>query len=230
MPRASSSPSPPPRRSSIRGTSMVASASRSRPSCSSCRLPAWLLLAKVYGLYSRDEERADHSTADEVFAVFNMLAVGTLGFYAIAYLFPGLAAIPLGKILTFLAFAIPLVVLGRASARAICRQTDAYTQNTLILGAGVIGQRVARKLLSPSRVRRQRRRIRRRAPTRPRRTTRRPDRPRPHLRAAPDRPRLRRRTRHRRLLAAIPIHSRSASSATSTSSTSRSTSSRDSSR
>ena len=111
-------------------------------------LPAWLLLAKVYGLYSRDEERADHSTADEVFAVFNMLAVGTLGFYAIAYLFPGLAAIPLGKILTFLAFAIPLVVLGRAAARAICRQTDAYTQNTLILGAGVIGQRVARKLLS----------------------------------------------------------------------------------
>ena len=77
-----------------------------------------------------------------------MLAVGTLGFYAIAYLFPGLAAIPLGKILTFLAFAIPLVVLGRAAARAICRQTDAYTQNTLILGAGVIGQRVARKLLS----------------------------------------------------------------------------------
>ena len=110
-------------------------------------LPVWLLLAKMYGLYSRDEERADISTADEVFSVFNMLAVGTLGFYAVAYLFPGLTAIPLGKILTFLALAIPLVVLARAAARGICRHTDAYTQNTLILGAGHIGQLVARKLL-----------------------------------------------------------------------------------
>ena len=110
-------------------------------------LPVWLALAKIYGLYSRDEERADHSTADEVFSVFNMLAVGTLGFYAFTYLFPGLTAIPLAKILTFLALAIPLVVLARVAARAICRHTDAYTQNTLILGAGLVGQRVAEKLL-----------------------------------------------------------------------------------
>ena len=91
-----------------------------------------------------------------------MLAVGTLGFYAVTYLFPGLTAIPLAKILTFLALAIPLVVLARAAARAICRHTDAYTQNTLILGAGHIGQRVARKLAPASGVRRQRRRLRRR--------------------------------------------------------------------
>ena len=110
-------------------------------------LPVWLALAKIYGLYSRDEERADHSTADEIFSVFNMLAVGTLGFYAFTYLFPGLTAVPLAKILTFLAAAIPLVVLARVAARGICRHTDAYTQNTLILGAGLIGQRVAEKLL-----------------------------------------------------------------------------------
>jgi exopolysaccharide biosynthesis polyprenyl glycosylphosphotransferase len=110
-------------------------------------LPVWLVLAKMYGLYSCDEERADHSTADEVFSVFNMLAVGTLGFYAFTYLFPGLTAIPLSKILTFLALAVPLVVLARAAARRICRHTDAYTQNTLILGAGHIGQLVAHKLL-----------------------------------------------------------------------------------
>ena len=103
-------------------------------------LPAWLLLAKVYGLYDSDEERADHSTADEVFSVLNMLVVGTFGFYAVAYLVPGLTAIPLGKILTFLAFAIPLVVLARAVARVVCKHTDAYTQNTLIVGAGDVGQ------------------------------------------------------------------------------------------
>ena len=110
-------------------------------------LPAWLLLAKVYGLYDRDEERADHSTADEVFSVFNMLAIGTFGFYAFAYLFPGLTAVPLGKILTFLVIAIPLVVIARSGARTVCRNTDAYKQNTLIVGAGHVGQRVALKLL-----------------------------------------------------------------------------------
>jgi exopolysaccharide biosynthesis polyprenyl glycosylphosphotransferase len=109
-------------------------------------LPGWLVLAKVYGLYDRDEERADHSTADEVFSVFNMLAIGTFGFYAFAYLFPGLTAIPLGKVLTFLAIAIPLVVLSRGVARGICRHTAAYAQNTLIIGAGFVGQRVALKL------------------------------------------------------------------------------------
>jgi exopolysaccharide biosynthesis polyprenyl glycosylphosphotransferase len=110
-------------------------------------LPGWLILAKIYGLYDRDEERADHSTADEVFSVFYILAVGTFGFYAFAYLFPGLTAIPLGKILTFLALSIPLVVLARVIARWACRRTDAYTQNTLIVGAGFVGQRVALKLL-----------------------------------------------------------------------------------
>ena len=29
------------------------------------RIPLWILMAKLYGLYDRDEERADHSTVDE---------------------------------------------------------------------------------------------------------------------------------------------------------------------
>ena len=58
-----------------------------------------------------------------------------------------MTAIPLGKILLFLAFAIPLVVLARSVARVVCKHTDAYTQNTLIVGAGIVGQRVALKLL-----------------------------------------------------------------------------------
>ncbi len=110
-------------------------------------LPAWLVLGKLYGLYDQDEARTDHSTADEVFSVFNMLAVGSFGFYAIAYVLPGLTLVPIGKILTFLVFAIPLVVLARSAARSRCRRTDAYIQNTLIIGAGHIGQRVAWKLL-----------------------------------------------------------------------------------
>src|SRR5438876_9734982 len=32
-------------------------------------LPAWIVLAKLHGLYERDEERADHSTIDDVVGV-----------------------------------------------------------------------------------------------------------------------------------------------------------------
>jgi exopolysaccharide biosynthesis polyprenyl glycosylphosphotransferase len=111
-------------------------------------LPGWLLLAKLYGLYDADEERADHSTADEVFAVFNMLVVGGFAFFTMGYLLPGLTDVPLGKVLVFLAVALPGLVLARSTARAICRRSPAYTQNTLIVGAGHVGQRIAAKLLN----------------------------------------------------------------------------------
>ena len=88
------------------------------------------MLAKIYGLYDRDEERADHSTADEVFSVFNMLAVGTFGFYATAYLLPGLTAIPLAKILTFLGLSIPFVVLAQVSSPEVSAGTPTPTPRT----------------------------------------------------------------------------------------------------
>jgi exopolysaccharide biosynthesis polyprenyl glycosylphosphotransferase len=47
----------------------------------------------------------------------------------------------------FWLLAILLVSAGRTVARALCRRSTAYVQNTLILGAGEIGQLVARKVL-----------------------------------------------------------------------------------
>ena len=29
-------------------------------------LPAWIVLAKIYGLYEQDEERTDHTTVDDL--------------------------------------------------------------------------------------------------------------------------------------------------------------------
>ena len=40
-------------------------------------LPVWVVVAKLYGLYERDEERTDHSTTDEFAAVFHMITVCT---------------------------------------------------------------------------------------------------------------------------------------------------------
>ena len=39
-------------------------------------LPLWVVAAKLYGLYDRDEERTDHSTTDEVVGVFHLVTVG----------------------------------------------------------------------------------------------------------------------------------------------------------
>ena len=40
-------------------------------------LPGWVVVAKLYGLYDRDEERTDHSTADDFAGVFHMVTVCT---------------------------------------------------------------------------------------------------------------------------------------------------------
>src|SRR4029450_20100 len=48
-------------------------------------LPVWILAAKLYGLYDRDEERAVHSTADEVVTVLHLITVGAWGFVATSW-------------------------------------------------------------------------------------------------------------------------------------------------
>ena len=40
-------------------------------------LPIWVVTAKLYGLYDRDEERTDNSTADDFVGVFHMVTIGT---------------------------------------------------------------------------------------------------------------------------------------------------------
>jgi exopolysaccharide biosynthesis polyprenyl glycosylphosphotransferase len=109
-------------------------------------LPGWIVVTKLYGLYDHDEERTDHSTADDVAGVFHMVTVGVWLFYAIAYL-TKIAHPELPKLLVFWALAIGLVSLGRATARAYCRRRINYVQNTVIVGAGDVGQLIANKVL-----------------------------------------------------------------------------------
>ena len=40
-------------------------------------LPAWVLLARAYGLYDRDEEQANYSSVDDTWGVLNMVTLGT---------------------------------------------------------------------------------------------------------------------------------------------------------
>jgi exopolysaccharide biosynthesis polyprenyl glycosylphosphotransferase len=109
-------------------------------------LPAWVVAAKLYGLYDRDEERATHSTADEVVSVFHLVTVGVWLFYATSWL-AGFWQPDQAKLATFWLLGLLCVVTGRSVARALARRHPAYIQNTVIVGAGDVGQLIGRKLL-----------------------------------------------------------------------------------
>ena len=109
-------------------------------------LPVWIVLANLHGLYERDEERADHSTVDDIVGVLHVVTIGAW-FFLIASLATGLVVPNLIKLGSFWALAILFVAAGRAGARALCRRSLSYLQNTIIVGAGDVGQLVARKLL-----------------------------------------------------------------------------------
>jgi exopolysaccharide biosynthesis polyprenyl glycosylphosphotransferase len=108
-------------------------------------LPLWLLGAKLYELYDRDEERTEHATSDDFVGVLHLVTLGAWLLYIAAEL-SGLADPELAKVAVFWALAILLLTLGRGAARTYCRRRPAYIQNTLIVGAGEVGQLVARKL------------------------------------------------------------------------------------
>jgi exopolysaccharide biosynthesis polyprenyl glycosylphosphotransferase len=109
-------------------------------------LPGWVVIAKLYGLYDRDEERTDHSTADDFAGVFHMVTVCTWVFTVGTYI-TGLAHPTAPKLVVFWGVAVALVTLARVGARGLSRRSIAYVQNTIIVGAGDVGQLVARKLL-----------------------------------------------------------------------------------
>lgn len=109
-------------------------------------LPAWVFIARMYGLYSQDDRRTYHATVDETAGVFNMVTVCTWLFFAVTWL-TGLAHPAIAKLLIFWTLAVILVPLLRAFARGAARRRASFVQNTVIVGAGDIGQGIAEKLL-----------------------------------------------------------------------------------
>lgn len=109
-------------------------------------LPLWILAAKLFGLYDRDEERTEHSTADELVRVFLLVTVATWIFTRLV-LVSYLGAVEPLKLTIFWGFAISMMAAARVLARAISRRHISYFQNTVVVGAGEVGQLIARKYL-----------------------------------------------------------------------------------
>jgi exopolysaccharide biosynthesis polyprenyl glycosylphosphotransferase len=110
-------------------------------------LPAWVVAAKIYGLYDKDEERTDHSTTDEFAKIFHLLTVCTFLLYAGSLLLDWFDP-EFSKLLLFWLLGIASTLAARSVARTYCRRHISYLQNTIIIGAGDAGQALARKLLN----------------------------------------------------------------------------------
>ena len=108
-------------------------------------LPLWVVAAKLYGLYDRDEERVDHSTIDDVVGVFQVVTLGAWSFFVASWL-AGLASPHVPRLILFWLLAVIFVTSARGLARTIARRSPLYLQNTIIVGAGEVGQLAARKL------------------------------------------------------------------------------------
>ena len=104
------------------------------------------MIARIYGLYDRDEERTHHPTSDDFTRVFHLVTVGTWLLFVTDWLL-GVAHPDLSKAMALWALAIVLITTSRSVARHVCRRSLAYVQNTVIVGAGDVGQGIARKLL-----------------------------------------------------------------------------------
>ena len=110
-------------------------------------LPLWVVVAKLHGLYDKDEERTDHWTVDDVVGVIHLVTLGTwivfLGSWATGIAHPDMA-----RLAFFWVAAVGFLTVGRGLARGACRRSTVYRQNTLVVGAGEVGQLVARKALT----------------------------------------------------------------------------------
>jgi exopolysaccharide biosynthesis polyprenyl glycosylphosphotransferase len=104
------------------------------------------VIAKVAGLYDRDEMRSDHSTVDDLAGIFHVVTIAAWLLFAGSWL-TGLAQPSMPKLLAFWGFSIVLITLARVAARAICRRSVMYLQNTIIVGCDRTAQLVARKLV-----------------------------------------------------------------------------------
>ena len=107
-------------------------------------IPLWAALATASGLYRREEQRADLTVVDDFGPVIVASSVVSWIIAAASTLIG--IAVPTTVLVGLWAAMIALVLGSRAVSRTIVRRQSRYAQNTLIVGAGDVGQLLGRKL------------------------------------------------------------------------------------
>ncbi len=108
-------------------------------------LPLWMIALHGAGLYQRDNQVIGHTTLDELPA---LLLIATIGSWLL-FLFCATSGNgkPVGLIEAFWLGLVTLQPATRAFARRLVRRSANFAQNTVIVGAGAVGQILGRKLL-----------------------------------------------------------------------------------
>jgi exopolysaccharide biosynthesis polyprenyl glycosylphosphotransferase len=108
-------------------------------------IPTCLAAMAGYQLYERDRLRTDHSTADELLMLVTAVTVAAFAIHVATWALSW-AAPSDGWLFAFWATACAAVAIGRAAARSAIRRLGAHRERAVIVGAGEVGQLVARKL------------------------------------------------------------------------------------
>jgi exopolysaccharide biosynthesis polyprenyl glycosylphosphotransferase len=109
-------------------------------------LPAWLVGARLSGLYSRDGRPTVTAMAFERVSLGHLVLIGTALCLLVA-LGTDTDDHARNALLIFAVSAVALVPAGRVATRALAPRFDGFAQSALVVGAGDVGQLVARKLL-----------------------------------------------------------------------------------
>jgi exopolysaccharide biosynthesis polyprenyl glycosylphosphotransferase len=108
-------------------------------------LPVLLAGATICRLYDPDDQGAGHSTLDDIGRIFQLTTVATWGSVVSLWFLTG--AVELPTTLFFWGVTMLFLTGGRAIARIAVRHHLGFLQNTLIVGAGDVGQLIGRKLI-----------------------------------------------------------------------------------
>jgi exopolysaccharide biosynthesis polyprenyl glycosylphosphotransferase len=109
-------------------------------------IPAWAVLASFYGLYKRDRVGADNATLDEVWPIFNCVTVASFAVFATVQAVAP-SSLHGGRVVAFWALAALAIPAYRSIARTLLRRQLALKQRAVVVGAGLVGQEIARKVL-----------------------------------------------------------------------------------
>jgi exopolysaccharide biosynthesis polyprenyl glycosylphosphotransferase len=108
-------------------------------------LPCWFAIAGLYGLYEGDRLRADTSTLDDFWPLFHGVTVGVWLTFVVIRISDILHASE-RRLILFWFVSLVVLPLGRSVARVYIRTRVAFLQRTVIVGAGLVGQEIARKI------------------------------------------------------------------------------------
>ena len=109
-------------------------------------LPVWCVLARALGLYSRDEERPEHTTVDDFVGVFQLLTTCVWLIFVVATV-TNSASPDLEKWIIFWFLAFVLVSSARSVARLLARRSADYVQHAVVVGTDRSAQLIARKIV-----------------------------------------------------------------------------------